>query len=227
MSVARLKRGRKTAGLTQQQAAARLRVSQAYLSLIESGRRRTPGELARKLVDLYRLPPTELPLTPGQAHGANDSGIMARDLGSLGYPGFAHLRSRSNRNPAAVLLAALSSPDLEVRVVEALPWLVWRFPEMDWDWLLRETKQLDVQNRLGFVVALARQLHEKRAQSIPEVLRVVEARLERARLAGEDTLCQRSLTEPERRWLRNARPPEARHWNLLTDITMEHLPYAA
>ena len=227
MSVAQLKRGRKTAGLTQQQAATRLRISQAYLSLIESGRRRAPGELARRLVDLYRLPPTELPLTPCQEHGASNSGGLSRDLGSLGYPGFAYLRPRCNRNPASVLLAALSSPDLEVRVVEALPWLVWRFPEMDWDWLVREAKQLDIQNRLGFVVALARQLREKRAPSVPEVLRVVEARLERARLAGEDTLCQRSLTEPERRWLRNARPPEARHWNLLTDITMEHLPYAA
>jgi hypothetical protein len=194
---------------------------------MESGRRRPSGELGRRLVELYRLPPTELPLTRGQEHGTNDSAMLARDLGSLGYPGFAFLRSRSNRNPASVLLAALSSPDLEVRVVEALPWLVWRFPEMDWDWLVREAKQLDIQNRLGFAVAMARQLHEKRAQSVPEVLRAVEARLERARLAGEDTLCQRSLTAPERRWLRDARAPEARHWNMLTDITMEHLPYAA
>jgi hypothetical protein len=51
--------------------------------------------------------------------------------------------------------------------------------------------------------------------------------LDHARLAREDTLCQRSLSEAERRWLRQERPAIARHWNLLTDLDVEHLPYAA
>jgi hypothetical protein len=35
------------------------------------------------------------------------------------------------------------------------------------------------------------------------------------------------MTDAERRWLRQQRPPQAEHWNLLTDLRPEHLPYAA
>jgi hypothetical protein len=35
------------------------------------------------------------------------------------------------------------------------------------------------------------------------------------------------MTDAERRWLRQHRPPQAEHWNLLTDLRPEHLPYAA
>jgi hypothetical protein len=52
---------------------------------------------------------------------------------------------------------------LEVRVVEALPWLVAEYSDLDWAWLMREAKLGDVQNRLGFLVTLGRQLAEKRA----------------------------------------------------------------
>ncbi len=51
--------------------------------------------------------------------------------------------------------------------------------------------------------------------------------LERSRLVREDTFCHASLTEVEKRWLREKRPPEAQHRNLLTDLTVEQLPYAA
>jgi hypothetical protein len=54
-----------------------------------------------------------------------------------------------------------------------------------------------------------------------------EEALYRARLAREDSLCQGGLTEAERSWLRQARPADARHWNLQTDLDAEHLPYAA
>jgi hypothetical protein len=43
----------------------------------------------------------------------------------------------------------------------------------------------------------------------------------------EDTLCHESMTEAERRWLRERRPEEARHWNLLTGLVPEHLSYAS
>jgi hypothetical protein len=52
-------------------------------------------------------------------------------------------------------------------------------------------------------------------------------RLEPSRLAREDTLCHDSMTNVERRWLREHRSPHAAHWNLLTDLRREHLPYAA
>lgn len=83
----------------------------------------------------------------------------AQELSNLGYPGFAHFQSSEpNWNPAQLLVKALSEHDLDRRVVEALPWLVLRYSEMDWDWVRREAKLLDLQNRLGFTLALAKQL---------------------------------------------------------------------
>jgi hypothetical protein len=35
------------------------------------------------------------------------------------------------------------------------------------------------------------------------------------------------MTNAERRWLRQYRPRLAEHWNLLTDMSREHLSYAA
>ena len=55
---------------------------------------------------------------------------------------------------------------------------------------------------------------------------VVVSSLERSRLVQEDTLCHDSMTKVERKWLRSNRPPEAKHWNLLTDLDVRHLAYA-
>jgi len=165
----------------------------------------------------------------GQISRLRDSEKTAKALAGLGYPGFLYLRPAEQQNPVSVLLAALSSHDLEVRAIEALPWLVLKFPEMDWEWLLKEARQREIQNRLGFVVSLARRLAERRPTEQLKLgkLAEVEAALDRARLVREDTLCQQSLSAAERRWLRDTRPPEARHWNLLADLTPELLPYAA
>jgi hypothetical protein len=35
------------------------------------------------------------------------------------------------------------------------------------------------------------------------------------------------MTPAERRWLASNRSPLARHWNLLTGLTVEQLPYAS
>src|SRR5579871_4249684 len=84
------------------------------------------------------------------------------------------------------------------------------------------TKVRDVQNRLGFVVMLERQVAEKRADVMAAGrLQQVEEILDRARLVREDTLCQESLSEAERRLLRQTRPSEASQWNLLTDLTAQ------
>ena len=34
-------------------------------------------------------------------------------------------------NPAVVLLGGLRSPDLETRLVDAPPWLAWKYNELD------------------------------------------------------------------------------------------------
>ncbi len=225
MQPALLKSARERAGLTQQQAANRLGVSQAYVALLENGQRRVTPQLARKLVRLYRLPATALPLD--NAIPA-DSATVAGALAALGYPGFRQLRPRPKKNPAAVLLAAISADELETRVIEALPWVVVRYHDLPWPWVMAEAKRGDVQNRLGFIVTLGRRIAEKqRLEPARTTLLEVEQALGRARLAREDVLCHASLSEPERQWLRASRPADACFWNLLTDLDADRLPYAA
>jgi hypothetical protein len=109
------------------------------------------------------------------------------------------------------------------RVTEALPWLLVTFVDLDWNWLLDQAKLANAQNRLGYLVGLARQLAEQRGESTTVArLAAVEEELEEARLAKEDTL-GRQLTTVERRHLREHRPPAAVHWNLLTSLRIEDL----
>ncbi len=219
---------RRAAGLTQQQAADRLGVSQAYLALLESGRRPVTAQLKPRIVDLYQLGPVALSLDADNLD-CWDSSSLAVGLASLGYPGFRQFTGVQPQNPATILLGAVATAgDVEVRVLEALPWLVGKYHNLDWEWLIREAKVRDVQNRLGFIVMLARQVAEKRGDIVAAGrLHQVEEILDRARLVREDTLCQESLSRAERRWLRRTRPSEASHWNLLTDLKAQLLPYAA
>ena len=216
--------GRKARRWTQLEAARSLGISQSYLSMIEAGERSGTPALARKAAKLYRLPPTDLAL-PAEL----DANGAARDLygefGALGYPGFSHVRARTKRNPAETLLLALARNDLDPRLTEALPWILLSYPEMDWRWIVSQAKLRDLQNRLGFVTNLARRLAEsqERYRGIVPLLAQREAELEPARLQREDTLCRESMTAPERAWLRENRPPEAVHWNLLTGMTPRQL----
>lgn len=228
MTGLQLRQGRTMRRWTQHQAALRLGVSQPYLALMEGGRRRVPERLARKGARLYQLSPVVLPLpAPWEPAPRWSEQELAESFAGLGYPGLAWLRPARSKNPAEVLLAGLSCDDLESRLVEALPWVVLRYPDLDWDWLVAAAKAHNLQNRLGFVTALARRLAEQRSDPGAAALLVQQvAGLDRARLVREDTLCRSSLSEAERRWLRENRPPEARHWNLLTDLSPEHLSYA-
>jgi transcriptional regulator with XRE-family HTH domain len=212
-------------------AAGRLGMSQPYLAMLERRQRRLTPELARRAAKVYAVPPTSVPPSPPRSpHVRSTAATSARDVAGLGYPAFAYLRSRhwTPKNPGEVLLAALAQHDLESRLVEALPWLVLRYWTVDMDWLVREAKLNDLQNRLGFVVSLARRVAERASdQGRTRTLTDVERELDRSRLAREDTLCRASLPEAERRWLREHRSEEARHWNLLTDWTTGALRYVA
>jgi transcriptional regulator with XRE-family HTH domain len=226
MKAEQFRAGRMRAGLTQVQAALGLGVSQPYLSQLERGDRAVTDDLARRAAKLYRLPATDWPLAEATTRRAPDPDRLARQLAGLGYPGFAHLRGQK-ANPAAVLLEALRQPDLEVRLAEALPWVALTYPELDWDWLVPQAKLFDLQNRLGFVVAMARKAAALRSNASGQAaLMAVEQRLEHARLAREDTLCRESMPPAERRWLGTARSELARHWNLLTGLTAEQLFHA-
>jgi hypothetical protein len=151
------------------------------------------------------------------------------DLAKLDYPGFAYVRTHvRSKNPGEVLLTALAQENLEGRVAEALPWLLLRYWHMDLTWLVVEAKKFDLQNRLGFVVNLARQLSERgvEAERTP-VLASLESLLEHSRLAREDYFYRVPRNDRERQWLFENRPDAARHWNLLSDLRPEHLQYVA
>ncbi len=45
--------------------------------------------------------------------------------------------------------------------MEALVWVAVTYADLDWDWVVRQAKVGDLQNRLGFLVTLARQLAEQ------------------------------------------------------------------
>jgi len=102
------------------------------------------------------------------------------------------------------------------------------YPDLDWGWLVRHAKLQDAQNRLGFLVALAKDLAAERvgSESALGQLSAVEQQLEHARLAREDTLCRESMPKAERHWLKANRSALARHWNLLTGLTSDQLSYA-
>jgi transcriptional regulator with XRE-family HTH domain len=216
MSFDQLKRAREDRGWSQQQAAARLGVSQGYLSLLESGRR-SAAPLARKLMEVYDLPPTVLPVDNVRDTASPE--FLAHELASLGYPGFAHLRGRAKRaNPAEYLLTALGQRNLEARVAEGLPWLVLRYPDMPLEWLVREARARNLQNRLGFVVTLGRRA------SLRDDLKPLEEALADSRLEKEDSFCK-VLNDAERRWLRQHSSEEAKQWHLLSDLQPSALRY--
>jgi hypothetical protein len=130
-------------------------------------------------------------------------------------------------NPTELLMDALDSQDLDLRVTEALPWLPVAYPELDWEWLTKNAKLRDRQNRLAFIVSLASRVAEKSGDiALAKGLFDKVDKLERSRLAAEDTLCREHMTQAERNWLRNHRSPAAEHWNLLTDLSTDQLEHA-
>ena len=221
-----LKDARRKAKWTQAKAASKLGLTQAYLSMVESGHRPVTPSLTELALTVFDLPPTVLPFE--SSAGSVDENDLQADLGTLGYPGFAYLRGKPTRNPAQLLFSALDQSDLDSRSVEALPWLTYTYADMDWNWLVTNAKVRDRQNRLGYVVALAQKLGNEGTDSARlEKLVASQSLLERSRLAGEDTLCHDSMTQAERKWLRGHRPQEARHWNLLTDLDVRNLAHAS
>jgi transcriptional regulator with XRE-family HTH domain len=224
-----LKVERQKHGWGQVEAAGRLGVSQPYLAMLENGKRRLTPTLARKLVVAYGLPPAELPL-PAAFTPADkvDGQRLVEVLAKLDYPGFAYVRTRvRSKHPGEVLLTALAQESLEGRAAEALPWLLLRYWQMDLTWLVGEAKRFDLQNRLGFVVNLARQLSERGAEGErTQALASLESLLESSRLAREDYFYRPPRNDRERQWLLENRPDAARHWNLLSDLRPEHLQYA-
>lgn len=228
MTGGQLKQLRKQRRWTQTEAAKKLGLTQAYLSLLESGNRRLTDDLISAAVRVFRLPPADLPVGRDLAFPKSmNNHELTRNLSAIGYGGFSHIKASRAKNPAEVLMAALGNDRLDARLVESLPWLVSEVTEKSWDKVVRAAKVKDLQNRLGFVTALARMVAERRGESKKaERLWRRETALAASRLFLEDNLCNDSLTETEKNWIRQNRPPEAEFWRVLSDLKPEHLSYA-
>ena len=225
MTPEQLRSGRERRGLTQQRAAALLGLSQPYLSQLEQGRRPVTPKLARLAARRLRLGPTALRVPEMPEPGRRSEEALVRELAALGYPGYAHVRASAQVNPAELVLEGLSRDDLDGRLAAALPWVLLRYDGMSWDWLLGQVKARNLQNRLGFLVALAREAARSHGRSdlADGPLKPAGEELERARLVARTTLCRESMPDAERSWLRRHRPALARHWNVLTSLAPEHV----
>lgn len=154
------------------------------------------------------------------------SGAIAAALGSLGCPGFAQLslgfddEPPAAQDPAVVLSAALACDDLPRSIVRALPWVALEYAHLDWEFALKEARRRGTQNRLGYIVTMAGELGAQSYGNEEKLMKLaeVEERLFEIRLDREDTLCQQSLAESERNWLRANRGKAAAQWNLLADL---------
>ena len=191
--------------------------------LWEDGARNLPPRRLAQLRKLgVQLNPTALPMREILELTDVD---FAQELANLGYPGLVHHQNGdATWNPAQLLVLALAQNQLNRRVAEALPWLVFRYWEMNWEWVVRESKLRDLQNRLGFTLLLAQELaFQEKCPEIVDRLSRLGQELHRSLLAKDDTYCNEQMTESERRWLREHRPEQARTWNVLSDLRLEHL----
>ena len=225
-----LRKNRREVGWTQERLAARLGLTQEYVSLMERGRRPVPDHVAGAVARILRLPATALPFSASPINKAGPELWVERALARLEYPGLAYRRRPGSRcNPAEVLLRALACDDLDPRLVEALPWLLLQFEGLDFETLVVSVKLGNLQNRLGFMVSLAREVAEQDPRWAHRTgeLRRLEDSLEPSRLAREDLFGATESSERMQDWLRNNRSRSAEHWNLLTDLKKEHLSYAS
>ena len=228
MKRAEFKSARLAKGWTQTQAAAHMGMTQAYLNYLENGKRRLTPDLVRRATSVYGLSPQVLPVADTFTPMQTDDQQMAELLARLGYPGFSYLRARAQkRHPFEVLLTGLAQESLEARVAEALPWVVLKYGQSD-PWLVGNARKFNLQNRLGFVVSLARRVTEVRSDRPRSAeLTELESLLDESRLVKEDAFYRPPRTDSEREWLRKNRTEDAVHWNMLTDLRPEHLQYAS
>lgn len=216
----------------QLEAAEKLKVSQPYLSLLEAGKRPVTEKIARRAVRIFNLPPTVLPLDTNSNAAktkTKNADFLDLQLAALGYPKFSYLKKNKKLkklNPAIILITALQTNDLGSRTLEALPWLIFNFAEMNWEAVVKEAKLSDAQNKFGFLISLAyekaRQLNsENKKQIFKELL----LKLEKSKLYKENSFKRNSLTKAEHNWLKKNRSKQARVWRVLTDLTIDNLVF--
>lgn len=145
-------------------------------------------------------------------------------LANLGYPGFSHRRNNLHVfAPSQLVTEILSSNNVDARTLEALAWILVQFPDLDWEEIVKTAVLQGWQNRLGYMTTCASTLavYMKQPERAAD-LHKKSLGLMRFLRKQEDTLCHESMTQVERRWLIVHCPPEARQWNLLTDLVPEY-----
>lgn len=150
------------------------------------------------------------------------------ELACLGYPGFAYYCKRGQEpcDPAELLFDAIDRPDLDARIVEGLPWIPFHFPDLRWDWLIFEAQTRGRQNRLGFVVSLAKSVAERRSMTkLSSTLFAVIGRIDPIRLEMSDTLCKESWPNAQRQAAHQQRSALAAHWDLDTRVIESDLAH--
>jgi hypothetical protein len=180
----------------------------------------------RRATAVYGLSPEALPVSEVFLPVPTDDQHLVDLLARLEYTGFSYLRAHlATRNPKEVLLMALFQQKLDARVAEALPWVALQYAQPD-AWLVENARRFNLQNKLGFVVTLAKRVAEGLGnRSRATMLGKLEQMLEESRLAKEDSFYRPPRTESERQWLKENRTEDAVHWNLLADMRPEQLKY--
>jgi hypothetical protein len=93
------------------------------------------------------------------------------------------------------LLTALAQKSLDGRVAEALPWVAANSAELN-SWLVENARKFNLQNRLGFVVSLARRAADKlNVGAKATALDHLRLLLDDSRLAKEDYFYRPPRTE--------------------------------
>jgi hypothetical protein len=154
------------------------------------GYRPLPARLVSLAVRKLHLAPTALPMLPPLATQfapvAPDE--LASALARLGSRDSDTKQARGGIQPAFLVAGTLVHLDLEVRIVEALPWILSKFHDLDWIWLIAQCRLLNVQNQLGYLIVLARQLGNSTADVN---LKSALFNLEESRLVVEGTFMPR------------------------------------
>src|SRR5437879_12867726 len=89
-----LRNARKRRGWTQEQAAKKLGMTQAYLSMLESGRRALSRPATARVLRRLDIPPTALPLQEELNWSASPNDLLRGEFVALGYLGFSYFHRR-------------------------------------------------------------------------------------------------------------------------------------
>lgn len=236
-----LRKKRETAGLSQMELSHRMRWPQARLSRVEQGKRSvTLSELlcvaqafqcrADELLGALASDPAKTQTPPVLGEGAglsaafaaawSDEGLLLSHLARFGvrFLGEKPRLVLSTLSLDETVLAALRHMR-DPRVFEALPaLLVMNADRVDWNKLASAAYSLGLQNRLGSVLATARELKDSKAKVEPRtwaMLRSAHEALAQRKLDREEVVGTPPKTKAALDLLRQRTPEWLRFWHVL------------